>query len=492
MEVLGGILKPFGIQALNTLFGYFCILSVLLLLGKLLRAYFRTLWSNFIPASMIGGFLGLALGPFGLGAVVGSVWPGFQGALGELAQGISRLPVRLIDVVFAAMFLGSVIPSPRAIMKASAGQLAFAMLIGGSMQYAIGSLIAGGLLIPLFHVDPTFAVFIEVGFCGGPGTAAGMAQTFKEGYKELNWAFPDGADLLYTTATVGILTASVVGMALIRFAAKNGFITQPTASPNGETDPLAHPWILPPKSRYPIARATVSPISIEPLALHASLVFVAMLLGYAMDMGLSGFGEAMAHLSGNSLIGVAFDAVPTFPLTMLGGLFLQLGLTKLGMSDIVDKDTLERIQGVSLEFLVVAAIASIKLPIIARYFLPLTVLIVLSVTFITVGTLYFGPRVFKQAWFERSIAEFGMQTGVAAMGIMLLRIVDPRFKSGAMESFALKQVVYEPFFGGGFVTAMAPLLVLVLGLPLFGALMFGLSALTVALWWLFEGRRLSR
>lgn len=491
MEVLNGILESFDIRALNTLFGYLCLLSVLLLLGKLLRSSFRVFQAGFIPASMIGGFLGLVLGPCVLGAGLDGFWPGFQDALGEIARGISKLPVRLIDVVFAAMFLGSTIPSPRAIVKASAGQLAFAMLIGGSMQYAIGSLITAALLIPFFHVDPTFAVFIEVGFCGGPGTAAGMAQTFKEGYKELNWAFPDGADLLFATATIGILTAALVGMALIRLAIKEGWISIPMAGPEGETDPMAHPWILPPELRYSIAKATVSPVSIEPLALHIALVFVAMLFGYALDAGLSWLGKGLALWSGNSLVGVAFDAVPSFPLTMLGGLFLQLGLAKVGMADIVDKDTIERIQGASLEFLVVAAIASIKLPVVVQYFLPLMVLIVLSVLFITAGTLYFGHRVFKQAWFERSIVEFGMQTGVAAMGLMLLRIVDPRFKSGALESFALKQAVYEPFFGGGFVTAMAPLLVLVLGLPLFGGLMLGLSLLVVGLWWLFEGRRLS-
>jgi ESS family glutamate:Na+ symporter len=492
MEVFHGLVERFDIRALNTLFGYFCILSVLLLLGKLLRGSSRLLQAGLIPASMIGGFLGLALGPYGLGKALGAVWPGIEGGLAQVTLGISKLPVRLIDVVFATMFLGVAIPSPRAIVRASAGQLAFAMLIGGSMQYVVGALITAGILIPLFHVDPTFAVFIEVGFCGGPGTAAGMAQAFKEGYRELGWAFPDGADLLFATATIGILTATIVGMALVRLAIKRGFVKNPAGGLDGETDPLAHPWILPKESRYSIASATVSPVSIEPLALHMALVFVAMLFGYALDAGLSLVGSGLALLTGKTLVGVAFDAVPTFPLTMLGGLFLQLGLTKAGMAEIVDKDTLERIQGASLEFLVVAAIASINLPVLAKYFLPLLVLITLSVAFITLGTLYFGPRIFKQAWFERSIVEFGMQTGVAAMGLMLLRVVDPRFKSGAIESFGLKQMIYEPFFGGGFVTAMAPLLVLVLGLPCFAAVMFGLSALVVGLWWLFEGRKLAR
>jgi ESS family glutamate:Na+ symporter len=53
--------------------------------------------------------------------------------------------------------------------------------------------------------------------------------------------------------------------------------------------------------------------------------------------------------------------------------------------------------------------------------------------------------------------------GVTATGILLLRIVDPENKSGAFESFAYKQLFFEPIVGGGLFTAAAPALIVQFG-----------------------------
>ena len=58
--------------------------------------------------------------------------------------------------------------------------------------------------------------------------------------------------------------------------------------------------------------------------------------------------------------------------------------------------------------------------------------------------LWFSPRLFKEAWFERGIAEFGQATGVTATGLLLLRTVDPDNKTIAAASFAGKQLLHEP------------------------------------------------
>jgi len=43
--------------------------------------------------------------------------------------------------------------------------------------------------------------------------------------------------------------------------------------------------------------------------------------------------------------------------------------------------------------------------------------------------------------------------------ILLMRMVDPENKSGAFESFAYKQLLFEPIVGGGLFTAAAPALI---------------------------------
>ncbi len=70
---------------------------------------------------------------------------------------------------------------------------------------------------------------------------------------------------------------------------------------------------------------------------------------------------------------------------------------------------------------------------------------------------------FPEYWFERGITEFGMQAGVTAVGLMLLRLVDPLYRTGTAEAFGLKQMVYEPFLGSGLITALSPIIIIHLG-----------------------------
>ncbi|MBQ7694148.1 MAG: hypothetical protein IJT50_03405 [Lentisphaeria bacterium] len=47
--------------------------------------------------------------------------------------------------------------------------------------------------------------------------------------------------------------------------------------------------------------------------------------------------------------------------------------------------------------------------------------------------------------------------------MLLLRTVDPENRSGAAESFGCKQLLHEPFMGGGICTALALTLVFTIG-----------------------------
>ena len=74
--------------------------------------------------------------------------------------------------------------------------------------------------------------------------------------------------------------------------------------------------------------------------------------------------------------------------------------------------------------------------------------------------LYLAPRIFRGAWFERAIAEFGQSMGVTATGLLLLRTVDPESRTEAAKAFGYKQLLHEPIMGGGIWTSIAlPLVV---------------------------------
>lgn len=479
MTFLDWLQADFGGVQIGALFAYFCLLSLLLLLGKLLRVKIKLFQKILLPASVIGGFIGLILGPFVLGELLTSAWPAsitmgnFVAVLGKIRVGFYSLPARLIDIVFATLFLGIMIPNARQIWKSSGPQISYAMVVGGPMQYVIASILTMGLLIPLFGVDPTFATLLEIGFCGGHGTAGGLQPLFSEGIPEVGWSFPAGADLAFTAATVGILTATTVGIIMVNMGVRKGYC-QYLEKPEELPDEI-RVGIIPPQKSYSMGKATVARESIEPLAFHLAIVFVAILIGYGIHYLISTMGYLLADFTGNALWKVA-DKLPTFPLAMLGGAIVQLTLIKTKKTALVDRSTMERIQGLALEFLLVSAIASISIPVLIHYLIPFLLLMAVGITYITCMTWFVAPRLLPDAWFERGMVEYGMQTGVTAMGIMLLRIIDPKFKTPALESFAFKQLIYEPFFGGGFVTALTPILVVVWGLPLFAGAMFSVTA----------------
>jgi ESS family glutamate:Na+ symporter len=68
--------------------------------------------------------------------------------------------------------------------------------------------------------------------------------------------------------------------------------------------------------------------------------------------------------------------------------------------------------------------------------------------------------------------------GVTATGLLLLRAVDPENKTVAASAFGYKQLLHEPFMGGGLWTSTAVLIAAHRG----GLLVLGISLAAIAAW----------
>lgn len=298
------------------------------------------------------------------------------------------------------------------------------------------------VVTPMFGLPAHLGTIIEIGWAGGHGTAAGMAVVFK------NLGFPEGGDLGLTSATVGLIVGIVMGMVYINWAVRKGY-TEVLKSP----DQIAQgdlSGILPEGQDKVIARSRILKDSIEPFTLHVALIGLSIILGYFA-------------LNGLKMIHPKFAAVPLFPMAMLGGVAVQAVAVLTKTQGLIDRQIIERIQGTALDFLVVAAVAAIKIPVVVKYAIPLLILMVGGLVLMHVLTIYLAPRIFPDAWFERAIAEYGALCGVLAVGLMLLRVVDPDLKTSAPKAFAFERPLFSPFVGGGLVTAVIPLFVAEMG-----------------------------
>jgi ESS family glutamate:Na+ symporter len=412
----------------------FAALSLLLLLATALRQRLRLLQRLGLPEALIAGLLGLAIGPFSplqlFPERVYQVW--------------SQTPGVLISLVFATLFLGQTLPSPRQLWQRSASQVAFGMVLGFG-QYLVGGLALLLVLQPLLGTNPLMACLIEVGFEGGHGTAAGMGPSFVE------LGLASGEALGLAMATVGVLAAVLIGSTLVVIGRRRRWLVS-TGAPGG---PPPQAQGEDPSRRSPLPQGP-SP-TIDALTVNLALVGAAVGLGVLFKEGLVASWPLL-------------KAVPLFPLAMIGGLLVQLVLQRAGRPQLASAPLQHSLGSLAMDLLITAAMASLNLPLLEEAWLPFTVLAVVGLAWNLAVFWWLAPRLFADAWFERAIADFGQGTGVTATGLLLLRMADPFGRSGALEAFSFKQLVFEPFLGGGLVTAFAPIALVSLGLPLWTGL----------------------
>lgn len=446
----------------------FASLCVLLGLGYWVRRKWGLLQRLYLPASVIAGLLGLLLlQVFGRLGELDSLPLVLKSVVGEfpdvISVGWNKLPGQLINIVFACLFLGEALPPISKVWKSSGRQLAYGQVVAWG-QYAVGCGLVLMMLGPLFDLPDVFAGIMPVGFEGGHGTAGGMGPTFDAlGVAEMK-------DYALAAATGGIMGAIIVGMVLVNWAVRNGHIERRVKPGVDEND---FSGMIPHEHRPHAGTISVSSDVIGSLSLHLVFVGAAILIGWL----LKGILLIFAGLLPDSAAGI-FNSFPLFPLCMLGGVIVQWLADRFDPHEHMDDGLMLRIQNCALDFLVVAAIATIRIDVIAEGWLPLVILILGGIVWNVLCLMVFARRAFKDAWFERGIAEMGQSMGVTATGLLLLRVVDPDYETEAAEAFAAKQLLHEPFMGGGLWTGAAiPLLVLWGGWPI-----FGIAVGAIAIW----------
>lgn len=398
----------------------FAALSILLISGKILRVQIPLLQRLYLPSSIVGGLLGLL------------IISCFREHIPvNITNEMRNMPGFLINIIFATLFLGGGVPKVKNLAVSVIPQLTLAQIVVWG-QFVVGVGLAGFLLAPMFNVPAAFGNLLEMGFEGGHGTVGGMQEAFKAH----NWT--DGIAFGYTVATIGMVTGIVVGMALVNWAYSRGYIK--TVRPFSKRSLNERRGIHTKGDRPSAGKQTVLADSVDSLAWHIAIIGIAVLIGYGILEGLRALEIAFLPDAKTRL----FKGFPIFPLCMLGGVLLQLFAKMINVDLLVDKEQMNRISGAALDYLALAAVATIELSVVAANWVPLAIMTVAGAVWCVCSVMYFSPRLFKEAWFERGIAEFGQASGVTATGLLLLRTVDPDNKTIAAASFAGKQLLHEP------------------------------------------------
>ena len=409
-------------QLLTQLLQALSLLSVLLLVGTFLRAKVKLFQSLYLPASVIGGFIGIIISPEILGRF--SNYSIYE----EWIKTYSLLPGILSVPIFAAIPLGMFLNENKNIksMYPSKVLICFGLFQCASMsQSAIGyaTNMFFSKINPQLNMYRTFGYELSAGFAGGHGLAAATGKLL-EGFGIPQWEIAQGVAL--TTATIGLIGGIVFGIIFINLAVRKNK-TKIIKRINDKADKsMEVGYNKDINKQNSLGRETFLSSSIETITFHLAIIFTVcgiayIVLNFVKKMNIAGL-----------------NVLPVWTYSMIIMFALNFIIKKLNLVWMVDAKVKAKIMGTLSDFAIVSAMTSLPIKAIINYIAPITVMCILGfiITYLLVFPL--NSFFFKEDYsFERAIISWGTLTGVLITGMTLLKICDPEYKSPALSEFSL-------------------------------------------------------
>jgi ESS family glutamate:Na+ symporter len=267
---------------------------------------------------------------------------------------------------------------------------------------------------------------------------------------------------------VGLLASTLVGGLVVVVARSRGWLT--VFPPVATVKPPAAPDAGSPAPTEP------APSGLAAWSVNLALAGIGVAIGWLALEGLQAWAQGT-----EGVLRSVIDALPVFPLALVGSLLVRLVLERSGQTALASAAIQSRIGTLCADLLITAATACLDLSLLAHNWQPLTVLALVGLVWNLGVILLLAPRFLPPDWFERAILEFGQATGVAASGLLLLRMADPDDRSEALQAFSIKQLLLQPLLAGGVITVVAPLAVDGWGLPVWTGVCLGLVVLWIGL-----------
>jgi ESS family glutamate:Na+ symporter len=420
----------------------------------------------YLPVALVAGIIILLVGPQVLG-----VWHPDLALPAEFYQTWQPLPGILINIVFACLFLGHPILKLRDMWRLAGRQVAFGQSVAWG-QYLVGGLVTLLILIPFFGDPPIIASLLEVSFEGGHGTVAGLTPIFAD------YGFLLGRDMGNGLATLSLISTLVIGMIMINWGFRRGHAVKEQKLIHRQKDRFYHYTIIH-KLHEKLEEMHDRHLTAGKVLRQVILVGLSVGLGFAIRAGLVAIEDATWGQAGVKIFGY----VPSFSICMFGGLIVNYICQRLHIHVSITANSL--ISTLALGVLIMTAVGTMSLEFfnVPEQAASFWILFVAGSIWILAMVLFVARRMFVQHWFTNAVISFGQAMGMTATGLLFAQMVDPKNKTGAVDAFGYKQMMFEPFMGGGLVTAMSMPLIAGLGLPVFTLIT---GVIVVA--WLLLGR----
>ncbi len=398
-------------------------LLISLLVANMLKRRIKFLKNSLIPTSVLGGLILLIVGAI-YEAATGNVMFNATFFCGE-GEGAMKGTDALEVITYHMLALGFIASS----LKSGKGKLTkkrsaevfntgvttvSTYLLQGVMGLAI-TIIAAMLLKDFFAAAGILLPF-------GYGQGTGQALNFGSLYAE-NYGFDGGSSFGLTVAAMGFLSASIGGVIHLNIIKKKRNI-------KGASDVASR------LSENAIQDEGEIPMngSMDKMTVQVAFVILSYFLTYLVMYGLSSLIGMHSVIFGfNFLFGV-------LSATLVKVIMNVLNKTKVVKRQYTNNFLLDRISNCCFDIMVVAGIAAIRLDALKQYWHVLLILWLVGLVVTYFYNLFVARTLFKEYSEEQFLMMYGMLTGTASTGVILLREIDSDFNTPAADN-----LVYQNF-----------------------------------------------
>jgi len=287
------------------------------------------------------------------------------------------------------------------------------------LQAVFGLLI--GLIVTLFVKDffPAAGVLLPFGYGQGTGQALNYG-----GIYEHDFGFVGGKSFGLTIAALGFLSASIGGVVHLNILRKKGLVSKVIG-----TEGAIRSEQIQGNDEIPMQE------SIDKMTVQVALVIGAYMLAYLLMCGLGALLPGMRSV----IFGFYFllGVLAATLIKVVLNLFKKSGMMK---KDYVNDFLMTRTSNFFYDVMVVAGIAAIRLGVLEQYW---GIILIMGVAGLFITYFYnrlVAKLLFKNYEQEQFLAMYGMLTGTASTGIILLREIDGNFETPVADN-----LVYQNF-----------------------------------------------
>ena len=378
------------------------IISALTLLANILRSKVSFIKKTYVPTAVLAGFILLILRSLGIVNIRQEFLEliTYHGiAIGFIAMSLRVKTQKNNEGYKVALKSGALIVSTYLI------------------QVLIGLVIA---LVLTFTFMPDFfpasGILLAMGFGQGPGQANNVGSTYEA------LGFVGGQSYGLSIAASGFLIACTVGVFFLNKRKKKNVAYIDETSNDSKLD------IFQDKDEIPIAQ------SIDKLSVQAALIVFVYLLTFGFLVGFSRLLGLISPGIANTLNPILWGFNFIFASAIasgVAGIITLLRKKGIMQRQYQNNYLLNRISGLAFDVMIIAGIASIDFSDISKLWIPFLITILAG----TIGTYFWlkfmTNKIYKGYEDESFLAMFGMLTGTISSGVLLVREIDPEYKTPA-------------------------------------------------------------